>query len=113
MLLFVLKIVIAAVVIAVVSTAAAKFPRIGALILSFPTVAIISFIVAWDKDKNLAEIASLSYETLTLILLTLPFFIVMGLSVRLNLSFWIAMLLGLLVSGLFIGAYMYLSTKSN
>jgi hypothetical protein len=111
MLPFVLRTLLAALVIAFVSETIGRFPRLAALVLSLPLVTIFSFSWSWYKDRNLEAIAQVSHDSLFLIPLTLPFFVVFAFAGRFGLSFWGAMLMGVVTTALCVGGYTFLFPK--
>lgn len=111
MLHFALKTLLAALVIAFVSETVGRYPRLAALVLSLPLVTIFSFSWSWYKDRNLEAIAQVSHDSLFIIPLTLPFFAIFAYCGRFGLSFWSAMLMGLVTTALSVGAYTILFPK--
>lgn len=71
---FMLRIVIPAVVIALVAEISRRSPRAGGLLLTLPIVSILAFVAAWTKEHDLSSISKLARETLILVPLGLPFF---------------------------------------
>lgn len=104
---FVLRIVIPAIVIALVAEISRRSPRAGALLLTLPVVSILAFSAAWMKDHDLPAISRLSRETLILVPLGLPFFLPLAFASRLGLGFWQAMLAGLFMASATIGLWLY------
>ena len=100
MVLYLARVLIAAVVIVGVSEVAGRMPRIGALILSLPITSMLAFIFTWAHDRNIATISTLSRETLILVPLTLVFFVPLAFAERLQINFWLAFLLGTIAAGL-------------
>lgn len=100
------KIIISAVVIAVVSEVGRQSPRLGALLLTLPLVSILAFVFTWWQDRNLPAVSRMARETLVLVPLGLPFFIPLACSPRLGLGFWSAAVLGVLLASLTIGAWL-------
>lgn len=74
MIALILRIVIPAIIIFVVSELSRRSPRLGALLLTLPLVSILAFVAAWMKDHDLKSLSQMSKETLILVPLGLPFF---------------------------------------
>jgi hypothetical protein len=74
---YLLKLLISAVVIVVVSEVAKLHPGLGALIKSLPLVSILAMIWLWIDTHDAATIGELSTSTFWLVLPTLPMFLVL------------------------------------
>ena len=103
--LYVVKILISAVVIVVVSEIAGRSPRLGALLLTLPIVSILAFVMTWQSQKDMAVITGLARETLILVPLGLPFFVPFAFASRTGLTFWPSFFLGVLMAVTTIGGY--------
>jgi hypothetical protein len=110
--MLIMKAVVAGLVVVGVSEISGRLPKLGALLLTLPVVSIIAFIAVWLKDREISTIARLARETLILVPLGLPFFIPLALADRFGISFWLAMLLGLLLAAATIGCWFWLSGKA-
>ena len=95
---FLLRIVIPAVVIALVAEVSRRSPRSGGLLLTLPIVSIIAFTAAWIKDHDLPAISKLARETLILVPPGLPFFLPLAFADCLAIGFWQALVAGLLLA---------------
>jgi hypothetical protein len=102
-----LRAVVAAVVVAAVSELAARFPRLGALLLTLPVVSIVAFVAVWQKEQQLSTVSRLARETLVLVPLGLPFFVPLALSERLGLGFWTAFAAGVVLASMTIGLWFW------
>jgi hypothetical protein len=109
MLAYLLRVIVAAVVLVTVSETAQRLPRIGALILSLPIVSILAFVFAWSRSHDIAVISRLARETLILVPLGLPFFLPPAFAQRFGLGFWTSLALGVLSAALAIGLYLSFS----
>ena len=88
-----------------------RFPRLGALVLTLPIVIPAVFILMYLRSRDLTPISRMSREILMLIPLGLPFFVPLALAERLQLSFWIAFALGLVLVAATISVYLYMTPK--
>lgn len=113
MLMFLVRTVVAALIIGVVSEIAHRMPRLGAVLLTLPVVSIIAILMTWFKDHDLKSLSQLSRETLILVPLGLPFFIPLAFTDRLGLSFWSALGAGLVLASLTIGAWLMLGSTTQ
>ncbi len=105
MLTIVVKLCISAGVIVLVSELAARYPRLGALLLTLPLVSILAFIMTWNKTGEMGTMTRLARETLVLVPLGLPFFVPFALANRTGLSFWATFGVGLLLASCTIGIW--------
>jgi hypothetical protein len=107
----VVRFVIAAVVIVVVSDLSKRFPRYGALILSLPIVSILAFAMSWQQHRDFNAISQLAKETAILVLLGLPFFLPFAFGPKLGLGFWTAMASGVLLASVSVGLWLTFGPK--
>lgn len=107
------KAIVAGIVVAAVSEIAGRLPRIGGLILTLPITSLIAFIAVWQKNRDMTAIASLARETLVLVPLGLPFFVVLAIAPKFGISFWPAFTLGVLVASTTIGLWFAFGPKPS
>lgn len=110
--MFLVRTIIAAVIIGVVSEISHRSPRIGAVLLTLPVVSILALLMTWFRDHNLANLSQLSRETLILVPLGLPFFIPLAFAERLGLNFWAALGAGLILATFTIGGWLWLGPST-
>jgi hypothetical protein len=103
---FVLRTIIAALVIVVVSEISNRWPRMGALLLSLPVVSILAFVMSWTRHHDMKSVSQLARDTLILVPLGLPFFIPIAFADGLGIGFWPAFAAGIVLASLMIGAWM-------
>ena len=101
----VLRVLVSSVILVAVAELSKRQPRLGAVLLTLPIVSILAFTLSWFEHRDLAVISRLAKETLVLVPLTLPFFVPLAFADRLHLSFWPAMLAGLLLVTLTVGLW--------
>lgn len=102
----VLRIVVAAVIIGVVSEISQRWPRWGALLLSLPLVSILAFVMTWTRFHDLKSVSQLARETLVLVPLGLPFFVSLAFAEQLGLGFWPAFTAGIILAAASTGAWL-------
>ena len=107
----ILRIVMPAAIIFAVSEVSRRSPRLAAILLTLPLVSILAFAASWSKDHDLRSISQMAKETLILVPLGLPFFLPLAFADRLGLSFWSAMLAGLILASITIGAWLAYGPK--
>lgn len=111
MLSILLRISISVAVIVTVSEISRRSPRLGALLLSLPLVSILAFSMSWVHQHDLKSLSRMAREILVLVPLTLPFFVPLAFAERLGLGFWSAMMAGLVLAVVAIGAWMRLAPQ--
>lgn len=100
-----LKAAIAATVVVAVAEISNRIPRLGALLLTLPIVSILAFIMSWQQHRDLTAVSRLARETLVLVPLGLPFFLPLAFADQLGLNFWMAILAGVVLASITIGAW--------
>ena len=88
MLYYVIKLLLSAGIIVVVSEVAKASPGLGALIKSLPLVSILAMIWLYVDTRDAGKIAELSVSTFWLVLPTLPMFLVLPALLRQGLGFY-------------------------
>ena len=111
MISLIIRIVIPAIIIFLVSELSRRSARLGALLLTLPLVSILAFAASWSKDHDLKSLSQMAKETLILVPLGLPFFVPLAFADRLGLGFWSAMLAGLILASMTIGAWLAFGPK--
>jgi hypothetical protein len=111
--MFLIRTVVAAIVIGSVSGIAHRYPRMGAVLLTLPTISILAFLMTWLKDHDLENLQQLSRETLILVPLGLPFFVPLAFADRLGLGFWSAMSAGLVLAVITIGSWLLFAPATS
>ena len=107
MMQFLLKVLVAALVIAGASELARRYSVIGALLAALPLTSILAMIWLWRDGVPAAQIADFSSSIFWLVLPSLLLFIVMPLMLRAGYGFWSSLGAGcaLTVLGYAIGLY--------
>jgi hypothetical protein len=104
--IFIVRTIVAALVIGIVSQISNRYPRIGAVLLTLPVVSILAFLMTWFRDYDLKNVQQLSRETLILVPLGLPFFLPLAFAERLGLGFWSALAVGMVLAIVAIGSWL-------
>ena len=102
----IVRTVIAAVIIGVVSEISNRSPRMGALLLSLPLISILAFLMTWTRHHDMKAISQLARETLILVPLGLPFLIPIAFAESVGLGFWPALAVGVVLAAMTIGAWL-------
>lgn len=106
-----IRVVVPVMVIVGVSEVSRRMPRLGALLMTLPLVSILSFGASWYRDHDLKSLSAMARETLVLVPLVLRYFVPLAFAERLGPTFWAAMLWGLVLASLAIGAWFTMSSS--
>ncbi len=107
----VIRLLIAATVLAAVTQISQRYPRAGALVLTFPLISVLAFILSWQQNHDIAAISRFAKETLILVPLGLPFFVPLAFADRLGLGFWSALGVGFVLASIGIGLWFAFGPK--
>lgn len=105
--------IIAAIIIGVVSEISHRSPRAGAVLLTLPIISITAFLMTWLRDHDLKILSQISRETLILVPLGLPFFVPLAFAERIGLGFWSAAAAGLILAVLTIGGWIVFGPSTS
>jgi len=105
----IVRVAIVAITVVAVAELSKRHPRFGALLLSLPIVSILALLLSWFQFHDLPSISRMSRETLVLVLLGLPFFVPLAFAPQLGLSFWPALVCGIVLATILIGAWLLLA----
>jgi hypothetical protein len=107
----IIRVTVVAVIVVTVAEISRRYPRWGAILLSLPLVSILAFLASWFQHKDLPAISRVARETLILVPLSLPFFLPFAFAQRLGLSFWGAFSIGICITTMIIGTWVYFSPQ--
>lgn len=95
--LYAIKLLISAAIIVAVTEVAKINATLGGLIKSLPLVSLIALIWVYAETRNAQTIAQLSTSTFWFVLPTLPMFLVLPALLHRGYSFWISLVVALIV----------------
>lgn len=101
MVYFSIKVLISAILIALISEISKQSMFSGAILASIPLISVIAIIWLYIETKNIQKIVSLSYGIFWLILPSLTLFIILFTLLKLKTSFGIALFASILIMVLF------------
>jgi hypothetical protein len=107
-----LRVALVAVIVVSVAEISKRSPRLGALLLSLPTMSILAFLYSWLQHHDMPAISRMARDTLVLVPLSLPFFVPFVFADRLGWNFWACMAAGVLLASVAILSWLALSTRS-
>lgn len=74
---FIIKTLVSAIIIGIVSTLARKYLNLGGLIASLPLTSLLAFIWLYQETQSIQSVSELSIAIFWMILPTLPFFLIL------------------------------------
>ena len=101
MLYYVVKLLISAILIVVISEVAKRSSLLGGLIASLPVVSLLAIIWLWIDEKDAQKVIQLSNNIVFLVIPSLSFFIALAILMKRKITFWAALPLSLFVMALF------------
>jgi hypothetical protein len=94
----IVKALLSGIIIAAASEIARRWPGAGALIVSLPTVSLLTMIWLWRDTGDPERIALLSESTFWFFLPSMPLFLLLPALLRAGFGFWAAMLIACAVT---------------
>jgi hypothetical protein len=89
----IVKALLSGLIVAAASELARRWPGAGALVISLPTVSLLTMIWLWRDTGDAGRIAALSESTFWFFLPSMPLFLVLPAMLRAGFGFWLALLL--------------------
>ncbi len=111
MLYLVIKAVISAIIIVIVSETARRNPGTGALIASLPLISVLGMIWLWRDTQDVARMAEHSAATFWYVLPSLPMFLLIPALLRRGIGFWPALIAGCVLTMALYGAMTLLGPR--
>ena len=108
--LYLLKTLIAAIVIVLTTELSKRSTSLAALLLALPIVSVISFIWIYCETKDKTKIAELSAETFWYVISSLPMFLLFSWLLRHDVNFFIALLTCCALTAALFGVVRYFQT---
>lgn len=94
MLYLVIKAVVSAIIIVIVSETARRNPGTGALIASLPLISVLGMIWLWRDTQDVARMAEHSAATFWYVIPSLPMFMLIPVLLKRGVAFWPALVAG-------------------
>jgi hypothetical protein len=111
MLYLIFKAAVSGVIIAIVSEVARRSPAFGALIASLPLVSILGMMWLWHDTQDPIRLADHAGATLWFVLPSLPMFLLIPALLRGGVNFWLALLLGCLLTVVLYGGMVWIGPR--
>ena len=100
----VIKTIVSAILIVIISEIAKRSPALGALIASLPLVSVLGMIWLWRDTQDSARLADHTQATFWYVLPSLPMFLLIPFMLRSGAPFWLA-----LGTGVALNAVLYIA----
>jgi hypothetical protein len=98
MLYLVIKAVVSAIIIVIVSETARRNPGTGALIASLPLISVLGMIWLWRDTQDVTRMAEHSAATFWYVLPSLPMFLLIPLLLKRGIGFWPSLAAGCILT---------------
>ena len=89
-----IKALVSGVIVAAVSEIAKRYPGFGGLVASLPLVSVLGMLWLWNEKPDAANMAAHAQATFWFVLPSLPMFLAIPAMLRAGLNFYVALLLG-------------------
>ena len=110
---FVIKTLISATIIVIVSEIAKKYTWTAAIILSLPLTSLLAFIWLYWDTKDVQKVIELSYSTIVMTLPSFVFFIILPLLLKFKQNFIFSILVSIICTSIAYAIFMFLIKKFN
>ena len=100
MLYYIVKIIISALLIVIISEISKRSSLIGGLLASIPLISILAFIWLYIDTKEPEKIIALAYSIFWLVLPSLVLFIILPILLRFGINFYISILVSIVITAI-------------
>ena len=111
--LYLVKIIVSAVIIVLISELAKAYSWMAALITSLPLISIIAITWLYVDTHDVQKISDYSIGIFWLVIPSLIFFLALPLLLKNGLSFWVSLPLSCLITAAGYGIYMLVLSKTG
>ena len=109
----IIKTLISALTIVAISEIAKRSSLFAGLFASIPLTSFLAFIwLYWETNDSL-KVVNLSNSIFLMIVPSLAFFIIFPIIIKMNISFWLSMIISLVVTASVYLLYLYILNKFN
>ncbi|MDA8775394.1 DUF3147 family protein [Opitutales bacterium] len=95
---YIVKIIITALIIVIVSEISKRLPLLGSLIASLPLISVLGMVWIFQETKNSQKLISHAEGTFWYVLPSLPMFLVMPWMMKKGISFYLSLGVGILLT---------------
>jgi len=108
---YLIKTIITALIIVIVSEVAKKSTLIGALIISIPLTSLLAFIWLYFETKDYQKIIDLSYATILLTIPSFAFFLILPILLKMKQNFAISIIISIIGTSILYYIFIFLLKK--
>jgi len=108
---YIIKFLLTALIIVVVSEIAKKSSLLAAIIISIPLTSLLAFTWLYWDTKDTQKIIDLSYNTIIMVIPSFVFFIILPLLLKLKINFSISLIFSILTTSLAYYLFIYFLKK--
>ena len=108
---YLIKTIITALIIVIVSEVAKKSTLIGALIISIPLTSLLAFIWLYFETKDYQKIIDLSYATILLTIPSFAFFLILPILLKMKQNFVISIIISIIGTSILYFIFVFLLKK--
>jgi hypothetical protein len=95
---YIIKVLISAVLIVLISEIAKRSTLIGGILASVPLISVLSFVWLYFETQNVEKIASLSYSVFILVIPSLILFLILPVLLRMKVHFFLSLFISIAVT---------------
>ena len=108
-----LKTIISALIVVVVSEIAKKYTWAAAIIVSLPLTSLLAFVWLYWDTKDYQKVINLSYSTIVMTIPSIIFFIVLPTLLKLKQNFLFSLIISIISTALAYAIFMFIIKKFN
>ena len=108
---FLVKTIITALIIVIVSEVAKKSTFLGAIIISIPLISLLAFVWLYFDTRDYEKIIDLSYATVLLTIPSFAFFIILPILLKLKYNFSISIMISIFGTTIFYFIFVFVLKK--
>ena len=110
---FVLKTIISAIIIVLVSEIAKRYTWTAALIVSLPLTSLLAFVWLYWDTKDTQKVIELSYSTIVMSIPSFVFFIILPILLKLKQNFLFSLIISIISTAVAYAIFMLIIKKFN
>ena len=111
MVYYLVKTLITALIIVIVSEVAKKSTLLGALIISIPLTSLLAFVWLYFDTKDYQKVIDLSYGTILLSIPSFAFFIILPILLKMKQNFAVSIIIAIIGTSILYFIFIYLLKK--
>ena len=109
----IVKALLSGLIVAAASELARRWPGVGALVVSLPTVSLLAMIWLWRDTGDPVRLAAHAQATFWFVLPSLPMFLLIPFLLRRDVAFWAALAIGCAVTVILYSMMTWLLTRAG